>query len=105
MRGISTDLAKVLIKQGYQKVPRDCVVLPKHNPNNKTTWTQVPDELWCALINTNQAIEKAHQETAKEILQELYSKCIVVGNGILAIRTEKIDEIAKKSGVKIENDD
>ena len=101
-------VAEKVYKEGYRKVPQGYAVLPLHNPENKTTWTRVPDELWWALYNTNQAIEDARKETAKEILQELARTTVLIKPNkderfTLHCTTKgELKLMAERYGVKIE---
>ena len=90
--------AKLLVKEGYQKIPQDSVVLTREE------YGAINLERATDMLRAIQ--EQARKETAKEILQRLYEKFIkyiCVGDCYTESDIEKeLQELAKQYGVEVE---
>lgn len=87
------EIAKALVILGYKKVgPEDIVISKCEYEILKTK----PDCEFCE--------DFLAKQTAEKILKFLYENCIAVGNGILAINTSKLEDLATQFRINTEKE-
>lgn len=90
----SKGIAEALYNAGYRKIADDEIVIKKSKINALKNRN---DRLKMELKICERKLEKAKQETAREILQELYNECVYFTQGRIAI-----EKLAQKYGIELE---
>lgn len=97
--------ATVLYNAGYRKVGDDEIVIKKEDADYITELYREKIgqvEKWRNLCELK--IKETAQETAREILQELYDEAMRTTNEVVELTAFEIKQLAKEKGIELEQE-
>lgn len=94
---LAKNIATVLIADNYSKVPARAIVLTKEECDSKV----ILDEDHFLRVLDNER-ERGRKETAREILDEVFSDTYSIGGGLYELTPKDKKILYKKYGVEVE---